>query len=202
MSSFIERMQIIANDKDEVQKYIHAARVKKIELRKEQLFKKLTYKYYDKIKTTIQNASKIGRQYAYINFDYNDFKANINGLGNPSQVQRMWLKELCNPDSMYLNCYTPFNETNGKIVLGDYNDPENRWRFEAGHYVFPSKPSVFPNSNPKRRESFKGLNFDVWNNAKFTTVFSWDNNIGSDMKYYYTSVTQSRDNDLDTIGYA
>ena len=200
MSSFIERMQVIANDKEEVQKSIYAAHVKKIELRKDQLLKKLTYKYYDKIKTTIQNASKFGRQYAYINFDYNDFKANINGLGNPSQVQRMWLKELCDPDSIYLNYYTPFNESNGKIVLGDYNDPENRWRFEAGHYVFPSKPSIFPNSNPKRRESFKGLNFDVWNNAKFTTVFSWDNKVGYDMKYYYKSSGQNRENDLDSIG--
>jgi len=70
MSSFIERMQLIANDKEEVQKSIYAAHVKKIELRKDQLFKKLTYKYYDKIKTSIQNASKFGRQYAYINFEY------------------------------------------------------------------------------------------------------------------------------------
>tara|TARA_B100001769_G_scaffold230701_1_gene193066 strand:- start:4642 stop:5250 length:609 start_codon:yes stop_codon:yes gene_type:complete len=200
MTSFIERMQVIANDKEEVQKSIYAAHIKNVELRKDQLFKKLTYKYYDKIKNTIQNASKFGRQYAYINFEYNDFKANINGLGNPSQIQKMWLKELCNQDSKYLNYYRPFHRVTGNIVLGDYSDPENMWHFDSGNYVFPRNPSIFPDSNPKRRESFKGLNFDVWNNAKFTTVFSWDDKVGYDMRYYYKSSEQNRENDLDSIG--
>ena len=103
--------------------------------------------------------------------------------------------------SRYLDYYTPFHGVTGKIVLGDYSDPENMWHFDSGDYVFPRNPSIFPNSNPKRRESFEGLNFDVWNNAKFTTVFSWDNKVGYDMKYYYKSSGQNRENDLDSIGF-
>ena len=61
--------------------------------RKDQLFRQLTYKYYDKIKVAIENASKHGRQYVYMNFDYNDFKANFNGLGTPAQFQRLGYKK-------------------------------------------------------------------------------------------------------------
>ena len=39
----------------------------------------------------------------------------------------------------------------------------------------------------EKRDSFEGLHFDVWNNGKFTTVFSWDTDVNTEnMDKYYT----------------
>tara|TARA_X000000368_G_scaffold232985_1_gene184033 strand:+ start:1047 stop:1625 length:579 start_codon:yes stop_codon:yes gene_type:complete len=190
MSTFIERMQVLANDKDAVQKTFSDEYEEKREVRKDRLFKTLTYKYYDEIKNVIENASKHGRQYAYMNFNRDDFKANFNGLGNPAQVQRQWLTELCNPESKYLTLNT----------WGDFNTTSNWFSAGASSLVYPkhtpsSSPSVFSHSMTiKKRDSFKGLNFDVWNNVKFTTVFSWDLTIGKDsMTHYYTKNWQQEE---------
>ena len=158
MTTFIERMQLMANDKEEVQKTLKAEYDRRRDLRKEQLFVQLTFKYYDKIKNAIENASKHGRQFAYMNFDREDFKANFNGLGNPAQFQRLWLIEMCNPNSKYL-------------IIPNWNTG-----------------SVFGNvSDVRRKDSFEGLNFDVWNNKAFTTVFSWDLGVSKENLYCYHS---------------
>lgn len=186
MTTFIARMQSLANDKDAVQKTYTDKYEKKKDARKDQLFKSLTFKYYDEIKKSIENASKHGRQYAYMNFNRDDFKANFNGLGSPAQFQRLWLIELCNPDSKYLDLHSwsPSNITH------------NNWYKEscnvAGGIVFAAlnrpSDSVFNyNTTLQKRDSFQGLNYDVWNNAKFTTVFSWDTSINNQaMNYYHT----------------
>lgn len=173
MATFIERMRALANDKDAVQKTFEDEYNKKKEARKDQLFKTLTYKYYDEIKKSIEFASKHGRQYAYMNFNREDFKANFNGLGSPAQFQRLWLSELCNPDSKYLVVYS-WGHSNSEVDSIIYTNPD-----------IPST-SVFAN-NPIKRDSFQGMNFDVWNNAKFTTVFSWDVGINNQaMCHYHT----------------
>ena len=38
----------------------------------------------------------------YINFDRNQFKANYPGLPIPAEVKKLWLAEMCNPNSKYL----------------------------------------------------------------------------------------------------
>ena len=100
-----------------------------------------------------------------MNFDRDAFKANFNGLGTPVQFQRLWLAELCNPDSKYL-------EGPSWLQLQNNDTKVNNWS------------SVF-NGSMIKKESFQGLNYDVWNNANFTTVFSWDANINSNTMYYY-----------------
>lgn len=158
-TTFVQRMRVMANDTALVQRTYQEEYEKNKELRKDQLFKQLTFKYYDKIRLAIENASKHGRQYVYMNFDWEDFKANFAGLGTPAQFQRLWLTEMCNPNSKYL-------------ILPNWQTT-----------------SVFGiSSHPvEKRDSFEGLHFDVWNNAKFTTVFSWDNDVKNEcMNVYYT----------------
>ena len=158
-TTFVERMRLIANDTALVQRTYQEEYEKNKELRKDQLFRQLTFKYYDKIKLAIENASKHGRQYVYMNFEYNDFKPNFNGLGTPAQFQRLWLTEMCNPNSKYL--ILPNWQTTS--VFGITTQPV------------------------EKRDSFEGLHFDVWNNGKFTTVFSWDTDVNTEnMDKYYT----------------
>ena len=186
MTTFIERMQCLANDKDAVQKTYADEYLKKKNARKDQLFKTLTFKYYDEIKKSIENASKHGRQYAYMNFDRDDFKANFNGLGSPAQFQRLWLIELCNPDSKYLKLYS-WEQPNIRM---------DNWYKESSNVAngivyaslnHPSGSAFNNNTASQIRDSFKGLNYDVWNNAKFTTVFSWDSGINNRaMSHYHT----------------
>jgi hypothetical protein len=154
--TFIERMRIISNNKAIVEQTILNEFEKKKAERIDQLFKSLTLKYYEDIKMSIEFASTHGRQYSYMNFDRNDFKANLNGLGTPAKIQRKWLAEMCNPDSLYLigNCWVSWIDI---------------------EYV------------PEKKECFLGLNFDVWDNEKFTTVFSWDARINKHLMGYYHS---------------
>lgn len=165
MTTFINRMRTIANDKETVQRTFENEYQEKKNARQDQLFNSLTFRYYDEIKKAIENASKHGNKYVYMNFDRDAFKANFSGLGNPSQVQRRWLKELCDPNSKYLN--------------------EIYWGGRVGN-ISDRSHSVF-DPPPLKKDSFQGLNYDVWNNVKFTTVFSWDADINNkSMCHYYT----------------
>ena len=169
MATFIERMRTLANDEESVERTFAEEYKKKKEARKDELFKALTFRYYDEIKKAIENASKHGRQYVYMNFDYDTFKANFNGLGTPAQFQRLWLAELCNPNSKYLEDPSWNNPLPGGP---DCSEPV-------------SQRSVF-DSRPLKKDSFEGLRFDVWNNAKFTTVFTWDSDINNQaMRHYH-----------------
>lgn len=119
--SFIESMRTTANNKDEVAKYIEDLTNKRIEERKnkyeeklatvkDEKFKFLTEKYYERIKNAIVLASNCGKTEKYMNFTKDDFKANFPGLGYPSEFQKQWLDELSNPDSNYV----PVNPVTGK----------------------------------------------------------------------------------------
>ena len=175
--TFIERMRDMATDEEAVAKtYADELEYNK-NVRKERLFYSLTFKYYDKIKEGIENASKHGRQYLYMNFNREDFKANFPGLGNPSKIQRQWLSELCNPNSKYLEGCSWKQSISNKNV-------------KDSHSVFYKHKNK--TQDTIKKESFEGLNYDVWNNAKFTTVFSWDTSINAEkMSYYYTNHWQN-----------
>jgi hypothetical protein len=158
--TFIERMRIISNNKAIIKQTILNEFEKKKFERIDQLFKSLTFKYYKKIKTSIVFASTHGRQYSYMNFDRNDFKANLNGLGSPAKIQRKWLAEMCNPNSPY--------------IIG------NSW------------------VDTEKQECFVGINYDVWDNEKFTTVFSWDQLINKRlMRYYHACNWNSKQQTVD-----
>ena len=178
MTTFIERMRIMANDKEEVQRTYVDEYEKKKETRKDALFKSLTFRYYNQIKKAIEHASKHGRQYVYMNFDRDAFKADFHGLGNPAQFQRLWLQELCNPDSKYLDIPS-FRFSNIEESFSSSSNKQELFKFTNQNSVF-DQPCT-------KRESFNGVNFDVWNNVKFTTVFSWDEGINNKaMCHYHT----------------
>lgn len=99
---------------------------------KDKMFTELTDIHLVKVRNSILNAAKKGAQKKYINFNREDFKANFPGMGTPAQVQKEWLKEMCNPQSKYI-----ITDDEGKKL------------------------------------TLEGISADVWNNAKFTTVFSW-----------------------------
>ena len=198
MATFIERMRTMANDKEAVQRTYADEYEKKKEARKDARFKSLTFRYYDEIKKAIENASKHGRQYVYMNFDRDAFKADFNGLGTPAQFQRLWLAELCNPNSKYLEVPSR-NSTVGPTarLIGNWNQPllgAPNWREPVHpHQCDPDlREGARPQSSvfdppPVKKDCFQGLNFDVWNNAKFTTVFSWDSGINNQaMCHYHT----------------
>jgi hypothetical protein len=108
--SFIEQMRSLAIQQADVvaseDAKVLAEKTNKWEQRmkdvKQEKFKMLNEKYFDMIERKIKNMSAKGRREAYINFDWDDFKANCNGLGNPRQFQRLWIDEITNPDSIYL----------------------------------------------------------------------------------------------------
>ena len=127
------------------------------------------------IKKAIENASKHGRQYVYMNFDRDEFKANFNGLGTPAQFQRLWLTELCNPNSKYLDG-SSWNSTvgreNNQISNRDTQYSMSQIKSFPGtqYYQESFRGSVF-DPPPVKKDSFQGLNFDVWNNANFNRAW-------------------------------
>lgn len=132
MATFIEK---IRETQTQASSKIEEKKKQVMETRKDKLYEFLTSKYHAKIKRAIENAAKRGLSEKFINFEKDDFKANCEGLGYPSDVQRLWLKEvILNKDE---NKYLPIDETTST------------------------------------REHMHGINFDIWNNAKFTTRFYW-----------------------------
>ena len=108
--SFIEQMRSLAIDhavvvaNEDVKVVAEKAKKKEQRIKqvKEDKFKMFNEKYFDMIERKIKNMSVKGRREAYINFEWDDFKANCHGLGNPKQFQRLWINEVTNPDSIYL----------------------------------------------------------------------------------------------------
>ena len=90
----------------------------------------------------------------------------------------------------------------------DYAMPLNRPRSEWGmQYISPSfkreasMSSVFDKPSVKK-DSFQGLNYQVWDNAKFTTVFSWDSKIDITGMGYYYSHHRKDNSDVDSTMHA
>ena len=114
MASFIATMAAVADEKSKK----NAVSLEKdsvdknhrYENKKDELMIFLTEKYHGSVKRAIHNASQKGKREKYINFCYDDFKANMNGFGNPKAVQAIWLDEMTNPLSKYL----PVNEDTGE----------------------------------------------------------------------------------------
>ena len=71
--------------------------------RRSEMYTKLTDKYHKKIKDAVLAAAQKGFKVKYMNFDRDDFKANLMGVGYPVDVQRKWVQDvLQNPYSEYL----------------------------------------------------------------------------------------------------
>ena len=136
MTSFIEKMREeseMSLDKKSTKARLSAIDKEKImEEKKDALMIKLTDLYHNKLMKSISRAASNGTRTKYINFVYDDFKANVHGMGKPSEIQSMWLSEMSNPDSKYLK-------------KDDGDD----------------------------LECLEGLRWNIWGNAKFTTVFEW-----------------------------
>jgi hypothetical protein len=125
--SFIEQMRslaiqqaiVVASEDAKVLAEKTNKRDQRMKEVKQEKFKFLNEKYFDMIERKIINMSAKGRREAYINFDWDDFKANCNGLGNPKQFQRIWIDEITNPDSIYL---PKDEEGNTKCLAGLHAD--------------------------------------------------------------------------------
>lgn len=126
--SFVAELNVVAGEAPAGE----VKRRSKEEVRDE-LFTALTEKYLVDVRESILRAAKKGYREKFINFDRVDFKANFPGLGTPPEVQRAWLKEMCDPESKYM-----------------LEDPEDG-----------------------KKLTLEGIDADVWNNGKFTTVFKW-----------------------------
>ena len=98
----IERADVVTNEDAKVLAEKTNKREQRMKEVKEEKFKMLNQKYFDMIERKIKNMSEKGKREAYINFAWDDFKANCHGLGNPKEFQRLWFDEITNPDSIYL----------------------------------------------------------------------------------------------------
>nr|UZT28973.1 hypothetical protein [Nucleocytoviricota sp.]UZT29315.1 hypothetical protein [Nucleocytoviricota sp.] len=118
--SFIQEMQLIANDEslqEEMKDEVFKEKQNKI---KHELFLKLSQKYYWLIVESIKYASMNGKTYKYLNFCRKDFKADFPGVGNPVSVQEQWLDEIIKPHSKYI-------PAGGRSLIGiQYNIWNNR----------------------------------------------------------------------------
>ena len=84
----------------------------KRDARRHELMVTLTEKYHGTVKRGIENASRAGKREKFINFTFEDFKANCSGLGTPKDVMRMWINEMCDPESKYV----PVSEEGGNKI--------------------------------------------------------------------------------------
>jgi len=130
MSTFIEKIR-----KETKEYHLKSTIEEKLvfEEKKDALMVKLTLLYHDKIIRSISGAAKKGKSEKYMNFNYEDFKGNYPGLGKPSLFQDMWLQEMANPSSKYLEI----------------------------------------NDDGEKLQCLEGITWNIWGNAKFTTVFQW-----------------------------
>jgi hypothetical protein len=120
-------------------------------IREDELMKNLTIKYHTHLKFALLNAAILhGRREKYINFDYNDFKANFPELGKPKDVCRRWLNHMTDELSEYL----PIREPN----------PDPLDRIATFNRV---------DDGLIERDHFAGISFDIWNNRSFTVHFKW-----------------------------
>jgi hypothetical protein len=109
--TFINEVQKIATEKADIlsKEKSNNNIQRQIEVRS-QLMNTITGIYYHKLKSSITRRSNYGKRELYFNFNYEDFKANCNGLGKPAVIQDMWLKEMSNPSSEFLPLKSKIND--------------------------------------------------------------------------------------------
>lgn len=99
-----ENQKRIANEKEEKNNDFK----QKAEGRYKELMEFLTDKYYNQVVSCLQfNAKEKGKREAFMNFTYEDFKANMPTLGKPRAIQRKWIEEMKNPNSIFLKGKRP-----------------------------------------------------------------------------------------------
>jgi hypothetical protein len=152
----IKRAKVIQDYKmQQVREFMQAK-----EKRETELMTFLTKKYHKSVKDALYRAALIeGLREKYMNFEYNDFKADFPELGKPKEVCERWLGEMTNPDSKYLPYKTP-----------EYFESQYETHFDSLAAMADGQYSV---SEPPVRDHFSGLQFDVWNNSAFTVKFTW-----------------------------
>jgi len=104
--SFAEELQRVSIINAKRIQDMHLQKMKKFERKKNEredsLMRELTNKYHTSIKTALWHAAISGKREKYMNFSYQDFKANFPELGTPHEVCLRWLKHMTDPDSIYL----------------------------------------------------------------------------------------------------
>ena len=101
MSTFIENMREIATN-EEYRKQIKQEKfIEQQNKYKDELFKKLSNKYYFVIINAIEYASWSGKTYKYINFMREDFIIDYPGLRNPIKNEEQWLDDIISENSLY-----------------------------------------------------------------------------------------------------
>ena len=176
----IKRAKVIQDYKmQQVREFMQAK-----EKRETELMTFLTQKYHKSIKDALYRAALIeGLREKYMNFEYNDFKANFPELGRPKEVCERWLAEMTNPDSKYLPYKTPeyfesqyetHFDSLAAMADGQYSVSEPPRDHFSGLNALATITDDHPTSpEPPVRDHFSGLQFDVWNNAAFTVRFTW-----------------------------
>lgn len=134
--------------------------------REDKLMKELTKKYHKNIKfALLRTALNTGKREQYINFDYEDFKANFPELGKPCDVCNRWLSEMTNPKSKYLPYKIKIKDNNKNNLV-----PENELYLHED--MLENDPySIMEITDEK--DHFEGLKFNIWNNFVFTVHFTW-----------------------------
>ena len=74
----------------------------KVENRYNELMEFLTDKYYEQVVSCLKYNAGNGKHQAFMNFKYEDFKANMPTLGKPKEIQKKWIEEMKNPNSIFL----------------------------------------------------------------------------------------------------
>jgi hypothetical protein len=108
--SFASKLSKISTENANASEKKRETHEEKMKAVKHEKFVSLTTLYHDKVKRAVENAAKKGNNTKYMNFNKDDFKPNCYGLGYPVEFLRMWLNEMCNPESEYL----PTNKETGE----------------------------------------------------------------------------------------
>lgn len=67
-----------------------------------EIMRSLTLKYHGMMKDALSKAADMGRRDKYINFNRSDFITDFPSLRDAYKVAHVWMKEMVNPDSVYL----------------------------------------------------------------------------------------------------
>ncbi len=104
----------------------------KVENRYNELMEFLTNKYYEQVVSCLKYNAENGKHQAYMNFTYEDFKANMPTLGNPKEIQRKWLKEIKTPSSKFLKGRRPLQDISVDCWGNAAFTVHFKWQFKIG----------------------------------------------------------------------
>lgn len=85
---------------------------KKVENRYNELMEFLTEIYYHSVVSCLKFNAEKGKMEAFMNFNYDNFKANMPTMGKPREIQRNWIEEMKNPNSIFLKGKRPLEGIN------------------------------------------------------------------------------------------